>query len=452
MTKTLTRTITAALLIAALAVPAAAATTTDIGVEKAKEAALSHAGVAESDTVFLIAEADYDDGRKEYEVEFYAGGTEYDYTIDAASGRVLKFDTELEWYSADDDAGYGWQNVIGKQKAQEIALADAGVAAEDALHLIVKPDWDDGVRIYEVEFYTASQEYDYEIHAETGDILSRDREAEWNGTAASGSSNTGSTSSTGSTGNTSSTGTASASSTSSTASASTTDIGEAKARSVALSHAGISESSTSYIYAKKDWDDGRWVYDVEFWADGKEYDYEILASDGTILSYDYDAEYQWSGSTGTGSTSSTADIGEAKAKSVALNHAGISESDTSYIYAKKDWDDGRSVYDVEFWADGKEYDYEILASDGTILSYDYDAEYQWNGSSSTSGDTISTEKVKSIVTDRAGVSGTFRELKLERDDGRTVYEGEMRSGRTDYEFTIDAYTGAVLEWDTDWDD
>ena len=351
MTKTLTRTITAALLIAALAVPAAAATTADIGVEKAKEAALSHAGVAESDTVFLIAEADYDDGRKEYEVEFYAGGTEYDYTIDAASGRVLKFDTELEWYSADDDAGYGWQNVIGKQKAQEIALADAGVAAEDALHLIVKPDWDDGVRIYEVEFCTASQEYDYEIHAETGDILSRDREAEWNGTAASGSSNTGSTSS--------------------TASASTTDIGEAKARSVALSHAGISESSTSYIYAKKDWDDGRWVYDVEFWANGKEYDYEILASDGTILSYDYDAEYQWNGSTGTGSTS---------------------------------------------------------------------------------GDTISTEKVKSIVTDRAGVSGTFRELKLERDDGRTVYEGEMRSGRTDYEFTIDAYTGAVLEWDTDWDD
>ena len=435
MTKTLTRTITAALLIAALAVPAAAAATADIGVEKAKEAALSHAGVAESDTVFLIAEADYDDGRKEYEVEFYAGGTEYDYTIDAASGRVLKFDTELEWYSADDDAGYGWQNVIGKQKAQEIALADAGVAAGDALHLIVKPDWDDGVRIYEVEFYTASQEYDYEIHAETGDILSRDREAEWNGTAASGSSNTGSTSSTGS-----------------TASASTTDIGEAKAKSVALNHAGISESSTSYIYAKKDWDDGRWVYDVEFWADGKEYDYEILASNGTILSYDYDAEYQWSGSTGNGSTSSTADIGEAKAKSVALSHAGISESDTSYIYAKKDWDDGRSVYDVEFWADGKEYDYEILASNGTILSYDYDAEYQWNGSSSTSGDTISTEKVKSIVTDRAGVSGTFRELKLERDDGRTVYEGEMRSGRTDYEFTIDAYTGAVLEWDTDWDD
>ena len=45
-----------------------------------------------------------------------------------------------------------------------------------------------------------------------------------------------------------------------------------------------------------------------------------------------------------------------------------------------------------------------------------------------------------------------KELKLERDDGRTVYEGEMRSGRTDYEFTIDAYTGAVLEYDMEQDD
>ena len=189
------------------------------------------------------------------------------------------------------------------------------------------------------------------------------------------------------------------------------------------------------------------IYEVEFYTASQEYDYEIHAETGDILSRDREAE--WNGTT---ASASTTDIGEAKAKSVALSHAGISESSTSYIHAKKDWDDGRWVYDVEFWADGKEYDYEILASNGTILSYDYDAEYQWNGSSSTSGDTISTEKVKSIVTDRAGVSGTFRELKLERDDGRTVYEGEMRSGRTDYEFTIDAYTGAVLEWDTDWDD
>ena len=56
------------------------------------------------------------------------------------------------------------------------------------------------------------------------------------------------------------------------------------------------------------------------------------------------------------------------------------------------------------------------------------------------------------ATDAPAETGDGVYVKLERDDGRTVYEGEMRSGRTDYEFTIDAYTGAVLEWDTDWDD
>ena len=109
--RTMTRTLTAALLIAAMAVPAAAATK-DVGLAKAKEAALKHAGVSENQTLFLVAEADVEDGRKEYEVEFVVGEKEYDYTIDAASGRVLRFDSDLEWYSAEDDAGYGWKEVI----------------------------------------------------------------------------------------------------------------------------------------------------------------------------------------------------------------------------------------------------------------------------------------------------------------------------------------------------
>lgn len=339
--RTLSRAAAAALLIAALAVPAAAAGTTDIGTEKAKDIALNHAKVAESDTLFLTVEPDYDDGRLEYEVEFYDGTTEYDYTIDGKTGTVLKFDTDLEWYVPDDDAGYGWKNVIGKQKAKEIALKQAGVSESDAQRMMVKPDWDDGVRIYEVEFTANGREYDYEIDAETGTVLSQDSDAEY--TAAS---------------------------------------------------AGTSAASA---------------------------------------------------------TAGTGDIGSAKAKSIALNHAGVKESAADFLYAEADWDDGRRIYDVEFYANGKEYDYEILAADGTILSYDYDAEREWSASVSGSGDVISESKAKSIVTDRAGVSGTFRELKLDRDDGRAVYEGEMYSNGTQYEFEIDAVTGAVLDWDVDRD-
>ena len=59
------------------------------------------------------------------------------------------------------------------------------------------------------------------------------------------------------------------------------------------------------------------------------------------------------------------------------------------------------------------------------------------------------DQVKAIVEARAGTTGTYREFKLERDDGRMVYEGELRSGQTEYDFTIDASTGTILEWETD---
>ena len=67
-------------------------------------------------------------------------------------------------------------------------------------------------------------------------------------------------------------------------------IGEAKAKSIALSHAGLSEDQVTFVRVKLDRDDGRWEYEVEFYKGGTEYDYEINATTGAILSYDYDAE------------------------------------------------------------------------------------------------------------------------------------------------------------------
>lgn len=61
-----------------------------IGIEAAKAAALSHAGVAAGDARGMKCELDCDDGRYLYEVEFDAGGLEYEYEIDAETGTVLK--------------------------------------------------------------------------------------------------------------------------------------------------------------------------------------------------------------------------------------------------------------------------------------------------------------------------------------------------------------------------
>ena len=307
--RTMTRTLTAALLIAAMAVPAAAATK-DVGLAKAKEAALKHAGVSENQTLFLVAEADVEDGRKEYEVEFVVGEKEYDYTIDAASGRVLRFDSDLEWYSAEDDAGYDWKEVIGKQKAIEIALKHAGVSSKETQHLIAKPTWEDGERVYEVEFLADGIEYDYEIHAGSGKILDWDNERaddrygdldewftgaggkdQWNEddwfTGAGGKDqwdedkddddhddddhddddkDDDDSVSHGK------------------------DIGGGQAKRIALNHAGVKKADALRLRADRE--DGRKVYLVEFIADGREYEYEILAADGTVLEHDSD-EADW---------------------------------------------------------------------------------------------------------------------------------------------------------------
>ena len=59
---------------------------------------------------------------------------------------------------------------------------------------------------------------------------------------------------------------------------------------------------------------------------------------------------------------------------------------------------------------------------------------------------------KMCIRDRAaGTTGVYTDFKLEVDDGRVLYEGEMRSGWMEYEFEIDAVTGAIIDWEADWD-
>ena len=219
-------------------------------------------------------------------------------------------------------------------------------------------------------------------------------------------------------------------------------IGVERAKEIALKDAGLSASQVSFVRAGLDWDNGRMEYEVEFWKDNVEYDYEIDAYTGTILHSDRDIEGY------SIPAQSSADIGADRAKEIALDHAGVSASDAVFLYAKLDRDDGRRVYEVEFYSGSREYDYEIDAATGDVVSYDFDAE-RYTGQQEQSGSYISEARVKEIVEDRAGTTGTYREFKLERDDGRTVYEGELRSGWTEYEFTVDAYTGEILEWSVD---
>lgn len=155
----------------------------------------------------------------------------------------------------------------------------------------------------------------------------------------------------------------------------------------------------------------------------------------------------------TNSTSSNI-LTEDEAKQIALKDAGIHEKDVTNIRVKKDIEDGRTVYEVEFYVQNEEYDYEIDVNTGKIMSKDYEIEDDFhNQKTSTSVSVISQEDAIKIVLKRVpGATEQNVRIKLDVDDGHSIYEGEVYYKQTEYEFELNAENGKILEWSEDRDD
>ena len=159
-----------------------------------------------------------------------------------------------------------------------------------------------------------------------------------------------------------------------------------EAKKIALNHANLTSKEVSFINAEADMDNGVEFYDIEFYNNNKEYDYEISAADGKIIEYDYDVEgYGESANvsnnnssntnkqnTNTNSNTSSNKISADKAKKIALNHANLTSNQVSYVQVEADFDDYTPSYDVEFYHNNVEYSYEINANNGNIISFEKD--------------------------------------------------------------------------------
>ena len=260
-------------------------------------------------------------------------------------------------------------------------------------------------------------------------------------------------------------------------------IGTAEAKNVALENAGLTASQVKFTDVELDDKNGTHYYQVEFTADGKEYEYDIDALTGAIIESKLPAGAQaqqntasnnntagnttpdtntagssntnnntsnnTSSGTGTASAALTAD----QAKDKALAHAGLKANQVNFVKSKLDWDDGRQVYDVEFYtSDYKEYDYEIDASTGEVVSYDFDAEgyappATGNGQSGTI--TADQAKEKALSQVPGATVSDIREFETDYDDGRLQYEGKIYYNGMEYEFEIDGYSGAIRSWDAE---
>ena len=245
--------------------------------EAALAAALKELGVTEADVKGIEIELDYEHGMMVYEVEFKLDNTEYEYEINATDASIVRVEIDTDDDKDDDeddddddddkDDPLPPETLITEADAKKAALTDAGVNADDVLSFRTELDEDDGVWCYEIRFKTANAKYNYDINAEDGSVVHKKVK---------------------------------------------TDSEEDKkheddddddkpvlpenaitpeeAIEVALTHAGVSADAAKKLEAELDSDDGVVYYEVEFKADGFEYEYKISATDKSILRSEKDSD------------------------------------------------------------------------------------------------------------------------------------------------------------------
>jgi uncharacterized membrane protein YkoI len=125
---------------------------------------------------------------------------------------------------------------------------------------------------------------------------------------------------------------------------------------------------------------------------------------------------------------------------------------------------GQTFYEVEIDRKGKpDVTVRLDAYTGKVLAvvndddYDDDDDYRENGTGNSSSASASNE-VKLTVAQASNIAlkqvtgGKVTKVELDRDNGRYVYEIELRTAQGEADVDIDANTGKVLSFDQDFDD
>lgn len=194
------------------------------------------------------------------------------------------------------------------------------------------------------------------------------------------------------------------------------------------------------------------VTEEEYYSESRMEKYDLDLVQNTVRKFESELLYDYG--------SATIKLTEEQAKAIVTSELPNAE----IVAVIQDLDDGLWEYKVTFMGDGYHGKYTINPESGTILKrsiqYVTSANRQLGQqaaqgaaqqSSTTNNGIISLEQAKAIAQAKAP-SATLYKCQLDRDDGRMVYEGELRNGMWEYDFEIDAVTGTILDWDVDYDD
>ena len=153
-----------------------------IGKDAAAYAAEQYAGTSALDSVTAEVDSELDESPAHYEVELHTAWGEFEYLVDAYTGKVLSGQKDLlaaastPNETAKPSAPSEAAQDIGYAKAKSIALNHAGISENQAYDMEIELDDEDGTLVYEVEFQSGNVEYSYEINAATGAILKHEAE------------------------------------------------------------------------------------------------------------------------------------------------------------------------------------------------------------------------------------------------------------------------------------
>ena len=271
-------------------------------------------------------------------------------------------------------------------------------------------------------------------------------------------------------------------------------VGLDTATMTALENAGFDKNNVAGLSSDMDYEGGKFVYEINFDAGGKKYEYEIDAVTGKILKGEQDKAEVSKTDAGNPSDAaqprnnaaqSTAPAGNRpaqpsqpsvisyeKAKSAALSHAGVGAG-SIYDYGIELDYDGTPHYEIEFKSGNREFSYEINAYNGSVIRHEIEYEEDYHEApkpaqqqapqpAQTQQQTraaapsdIGGERAKSIALGHAGVSaGSARDIKVERDndDGHPVYDVEFKAGGFEYSYEIDGSSGSIIDFDREKDD
>ncbi len=150
----------------------------------------------------------------------------------------------------------------------------------------------------------------------------------------------------------------------------------------------------------------------------------------------------------TQTSSGQSQITKDKALSIALKDAGLKKADIRDLEIELDREKGVLFYDISFEHGKNDYDYDINAKTGKIISVD-----KPNATSSKVNTT--KEKAKETVLNHAGLKAdaiSRYEVELEKDDGVWKYEISFRSGNYEYDYTVNAENGKIIKHEKEFDD